>query len=105
MILAITRTDAAAYVTALVWLYTILILIRILITWAVMVPQVVSALQNPAMRSIVGFIEDVTDPYLDLWRKLIPALRTGSGMVDLSPIIAIFALQLIGALVARAIAG
>ncbi len=105
MILAITRADAANYLTALVWIYTLLILVRILLTWAVMLPQVVGALQNPLLRGVVGFVEDVTDPYLAMWRKFIPALRTGPGLIDLSPIIAIFALQLVGALVANLIRG
>lgn len=100
MILAITRDDAANYLIALIWIYTLLILVRILLTWAVMLPQVVGALQNPVLRSIVGFVEDVTDPYLNLWRRIIPPLRTGPGLIDLSPIIAIFALQLIGGVVA-----
>lgn len=105
MILALTRTDAANYITALVWIYTILILVRILLTWAVMLPQVVSMLQHPAARSVVGFVEDVTDPYLNIWRRVIPPLRTGPGLVDLSPIIGVFALQFIGAIVARLVAG
>jgi YggT family protein len=105
VILAITRTDAANYLTALIWIYTLLILVRILLTWAVMLPQVVSVLQNPTLRSLVGFVEDVTEPYLAIWRKLIPPLRTGPGLIDLSPIIAIFALQLVGGVLAALIAG
>lgn len=105
MILAITRADAANYLTALIWVYTLLILVRILLTWAVMLPQVVGALQHPILRSVVGFVEDVTDPYLALWRKIIPPLRTGPGLIDLSPIIAIFALQLIGGVLASLIRG
>lgn len=105
MILALTRTDIASYFTALVWIYTILILVRILITWAVMVPFVVEMLQNPVMRTIVGFIEDVTEPYLQLWRRIIPPLRAGPGLIDVSPIIAIFALGLVGSIVASLIQG
>ena len=97
---AITRVDIASYVSALVWIYTILILIRILLTWAVMVPAVVNALQNPILRSIVGFVEDVTEPYLALW-----PLRAGPGLIDVSPILAIFALGLVGSLVAGLIHG
>lgn len=102
---AITRVDIASYVSALVWIYTILILIRILLTWAVMVPAVVNALQNPILRSIVGFVEDVTEPYLALWRKIVPPLRAGPGLIDVSPILAIFALGLVGSLVAGLIHG
>jgi YggT family protein len=105
MILAVTRTDLAYYLTALVWIYTLLILLRILLTWAVMLPQVVGALQHPVLRNLVGFVEDVTEPYLALWRKIIPPLRTGPGLIDLSPIIAIFALQLVGGILARVITG
>lgn len=105
MIVALTRIDIASYFTALVWIYTILILIRILITWAVMVPFVVEMLQNPVMRTVVGFIEDVTEPYLQMWRKIIPPLRAGPGLIDVSPIIAIFALGLVGSIVAALIRG
>jgi YggT family protein len=105
MIAAITRADAANYFNAVLWIYTVLILVRILLTWAVMLPSVVQMLQNPVLRGIVEFIEDVTDPYLALWRRVIPPLRTGSGLIDVSPIIAIFALQLIGALVVSLIHG
>ena len=70
-----------------------------------MVPSVVRMLQNPALRGSVGFIEDITDPYLNLWRRLIPPLRTGSGLIDVSPIIALIALQLVGGIVVRLIHG
>ena len=36
-------------------------------------------------------IKTVTDPYLDLFRRLIPPI----GMIDISPIVALFALGLI----------
>lgn len=47
----------------------------------------------PAMQdSAVGrFLETVCEPYLGIFRKFIPPL----GMIDFSPIIAIFALNLI----------
>ncbi len=105
MIAAITRADIAVYLQALIWIYTLLILLRILLTWAVMLPQAVAILQNPVLRQIVGFVEDVTDPYLALWRRVIPPLRAGPGMIDLSPIIGIFALQLLGGLLVNLIAG
>lgn len=105
MIAAVTRGDVSSYITAFVWIYTLLIIVRILLSWAIMLPQAVSILQRPPLRVFVGFVEDVTDPYLKLWRKVIPPLKAGPGLIDLSPIIAIFALQLIGSLVARAVAG
>ena len=37
------------------------------------------------------FLEKITEPYLGFFRKFIPPL----GMIDISPIVAIFALNLI----------
>jgi YggT family protein len=99
MILAITRADAAAYVNALIWIYSVLILIRILLTWVPNMPE------NVALRTVVGFVEDVTEPYLAFFRRLIPPLRGGPGLIDISPIIAIFALVLIGSIVTSLIHG
>jgi len=99
MSLAITRVDVASYVSALVWIYSVLILIRILLTWVPRMPE------NAALRTIVGFVEDITEPYLALFRRLIPPLRGGPGLIDISPIIAIFALILVGSLVTSLIQG
>jgi len=93
--LAITRTDIANYVSTLIWIYTILILIRILLTWVPRMPY------NPVLNSVIRFVEDVTDPYLAIFRRFIPPL----GMIDISPIVAILALGLVGNLVVAAIAG
>ncbi|MBK5230607.1 MAG: YggT family protein [Thermoleophilia bacterium] len=90
-----TRTDIANYVSTLIWIYTILILIRILLTWVPRMPY------NPLLNSVIRFVEDVTDPYLAIFRRFIPPL----GMIDISPIVAILALGLVGNLVVAAIAG
>ena len=95
MTFALTRTVIAEYVSTLIWIYTILILARILMTWIPRMPY------NPLLNSIVRFVEDVTDPYLALFRKFIPPI----GMIDISPIVAIFALGLVGNIVTAAIAG
>jgi YggT family protein len=95
LILAITRTDVANYVSTLIWIYTLLILVRILMTWVPRMPY------NPLLNSVVRFVEDVTDPYLAIFRRLIPPF----GMIDVSPIVAILVLSLVGNLVVAAIAG
>jgi uncharacterized protein YggT (Ycf19 family) len=99
MSLAITRVDVASYVNALVWIYSILILVRILLTWVPNMPE------NAALRTVVGFVEDVTEPYLALFRRIIPPIRGGIGLIDVSPIIALIALTLVGSIVAGLIHG
>ena len=51
--------------------------------------------------ALLGFLRDVCEPYLSIFRRFIPPL----GPIDLSPIIAIFVLQIVGRLVYSLIAG
>ena len=44
-------------------------------------------------------VQDVTDPYLNLFRRFLPPLRVGPGALDLSPMIGIFVLIIVGNLV------
>jgi YggT family protein len=90
---AIDRADVADYLRALFTVYLILIFIRILLTWIPRLPY------NPVLHAIVGFVHDVTDPYLRLFRRIIPPLGGGGFGLDLSPIIAIIALYIVKAVV------
>ena len=51
--------------------------------------------------AILGFLRDVCEPYLGFFRRFIPPL----GPIDLSPIVAIFVLQIVGGIIARLIQG
>ena len=99
LIAAITRDDVAGYVITLTYVYFVLIFIRIIMSWIPRIPY------NPALRAVLGFVEDVTDPYLNLFRRFIPPLKMGPGALDLSPIVATFVLLIVGRLVASLIAG
>ena len=48
-----------------------------------------------------GFLRDAVEPYLSIFRRFIPPL----GAFDLSPIVAILALQIVGGLVVRLVQG
>jgi uncharacterized protein YggT (Ycf19 family) len=96
---AITRADVADYLSALINVYTILILAEILLSWIPRLPY------NPALRWVVQFVHDVTEPYLSIFRRLIPPIGIGGGGLDLSPIAALLVLQLVGGIVVRAVAG
>lgn len=96
--LALTREDVADYVAALFLVYIILILIRVLISWVPRVPY------NPALRSVLDFVTETTDPYLNLFRRIIPPIGGGFGL-DLSPMIGIIVLFILRGLVVGLIAG
>jgi YggT family protein len=96
---AITRGDVADYISALFLVYLILIFIRILLSWIPRLPY------NRYLRAAVGFVEEVTDPYLNLFRRFLPPIGGGGFALDLSPILAIVVLWLVSGLVVGLIRG
>ena len=70
------------FVTVFIWVYTLLIFVYILLSWFR-----AGYTTNPLVR----FLHDVCEPYLRLFRRVIPPL----GALDLSPIVAIGALYLL----------
>ena len=95
---AITRDDIADYVDTLILVYLILIFVRIILTWIPRIPY------NPVLNAVIKFVTDVTDPYLNLFRRILPPVRLGPAAMDLSPIIATFVLIIVGRIVVAAIA-
>lgn len=93
---AITRVDVAEYLEALIFIYTILIVIRVLMSWIPNIPE------NPAIRAVFAFIEDVTEPYLALFRRFIPPIGGG---LDISPIVAILVLSIGGGILVNLVEG
>jgi YggT family protein len=93
---AITRGDVADYVEAIFLVYLVLIFVRVLLSWVPRVPYILW------LRAIIRFVEESTDPYLNLFRRVIPPI---GGRLDISPILAIFVLLILQALVVGAIRG
>jgi YggT family protein len=86
---AISRDDVASYISAVVWVYTLLIFAYIvtslLFSFGVRIPY------NRWTDAVLSFLRDVCEPYLRIFRRFIPLV----GPLDLSPIVAIFALQIV----------
>ena len=66
---------------ALFLVYFILIFARILLTWMPRIPY------NRGLRAVIEFITEMTDPYLNLFRRVIPPLGGGGFALDLSPML------------------
>lgn len=96
LVAAIGREDIADYVEALFLVYLVLIFIRVLLSWVPRMPY------NPYLRAVVRFVEETTDPYLNLFRRVIPPI---GGRLDISPILAIFLLLIVQGIVVGAIRG
>jgi uncharacterized protein YggT (Ycf19 family) len=96
VVLADTATSLQRFVDVFVGVYILLIFAFVLLTW-VRLPY------SPTLERIQRFLWDVCDPYLRLFRKVLPPL----GPIDISPIVAVFALiivqQLVKALIGRVV--
>ena len=97
LLAAIDRQDIANYVDALFLVYIILIFARILLSWIPRIPY------NPVLSAVIGFIQDVTNPYLNLFRRFLPPVGGGGFALDLSPIIATIVLIIARAIIVGAI--
>ena len=90
---ATVRGDIADFLRALLTVYLILIIAYI----------VVNLLLSFGMRpgyyrwldAVLGFLRDVAEPYLGLFRRFIPPI----GPIDISPIVAILVLQIVGGII------
>jgi YggT family protein len=95
--IADTQNTIADYVEALFFVYIILIFIRILLSWVPRIPY------NRPLRGAVRFVEEVTDPYLNLFRRVIPPVGGGGFALDLSPMLAMIVLFILEVIVVGAI--
>lgn len=97
--LALTRGDVADYVGALFTVYIILIFANILISYVPRMPY------RPWLRSLLDFITETTNPYLNFFRRFLPPVGGGGFALDLSPIIGIILLFVAQTIVVNLISG
>jgi YggT family protein len=82
-----------SFISVFTGVYVLLIFAYILTSW-VRLPY------SPTLNRIQRFLYDVCEPYLRIFRRILPPL----GPLDLSPIVAVFAL-ILGARIVNAILG
>jgi YggT family protein len=97
--LALTRFDVADYVSALFLVYIILIFLNVLSSWVPRMPY------YRWLRATLDFVKETTDPYLNLFRRLLPPLGGGGFALDLGPILGIILLFVLRAVVVGLIEG
>jgi YggT family protein len=95
--LALNRGDLADYVQALFLVYFILIFANIVLSF---VPRMPFSLWSQA---VINFIRETTDPYINIFRRIIRPIGGGPISIDLSPMLAIFVLILADGIIVGAI--
>jgi len=81
MLLADAASTANTLIDTFLWVYILLIFVYVLSSW-VRLPY------NLWLRRISDFLRDVCEPYLRIFRRILPSL----GPLDLSPVVAVLAL-------------
>jgi YggT family protein len=74
-------SSAHHFIIIFLWVYVLLIFVYVLTSW-VRLPYSIW------VRRMSDFLRDVCEPYLRIFRRILPPL----GPLDLSPVVAIFAL-------------
>lgn len=97
MILASTRTSIADYLSTVIYVYTLLIILYIVIQLLF-----AAGLRPPYSRTldmVLGFLRDITEPFLRIFRRVLPTF----GGFDFSPILAILTLAIFNSIVVQGI--
>ncbi len=97
LLTALTRNDIAQYVDSLFLVYIILIFARIVLSWVIAFRG--SLPYNRALRAVTDFIESVVDPYLNLFRRVLPPVGGSRMALDLSPIVGVIVLVILQGIV------
>jgi uncharacterized protein YggT (Ycf19 family) len=98
-VLATARESIANFLNALLIVYLILIfayiITSLIFSFGGRIPY------SKWSSAILGFLRDVCEPYLGIFRRFIPPI----GPVDVSPIVAILLLQIVGGILINLIHG
>jgi YggT family protein len=99
LVIATARESIADFLQSLILVYTILIFVYILTQlffgFGGRVPY------NRALNGVLEFLRQVCEPYLSIFRRFIPPI----GPLDISPIVAILVLSIVGNIVVNAVRG
>ena len=94
---AISRADVARFVDAIFLVYSLLIIVYVLLSMIFSLGARIP--YSRVTDAILTFLRDVSEPYLQIFRRFIPLI----GPLDLSPIVALIVLNFVRVIVVNAI--
>jgi YggT family protein len=97
LVLASTRSDIAGYLSTVIYIYVLLILVYIVVN--LLFAAGLRPSYSRTTDRVLGFLRDVVEPYLRIFRRFSPRL----GGLDFSPMLAIIALYLVNIVVVQGI--
>ena len=87
------RQEIADFVSALITVYWVIIIAWIVVSFVFALGARVP--YSPPVNAVLDFLRDVSEPYLRIFRRL--PLRIGP--LDLSPIVALIVLRIVGSII------
>jgi YggT family protein len=93
VILASARTEVAGVLSAIIYVYIILIVMHIVIQ--LLFSAGLRPPYNRVTNGVLQFLRDVCEPFLRIFRRLIPSF----GGLDFSPLLALITLQIINSVI------
>ena len=97
MLIATARTEIAGILSSIIYVYTILIFIHIVVQ--LLFQAGIRIPYSRASSSILQFLRDVCEPFLRLFRRWVP----GMGGWDFSPMLAVITLVIVNRVVVEGI--
>jgi YggT family protein len=93
-VLAAVGDSLASFVDVFIFVYVLLILAYVLTSW-IRLPY------SPWLNRVQRFLYDVCEPYLRLFRRIVPQV----GPLDLSPMVAVIVLLVLQSVLTRILVG
>ena len=97
-LVALGRGDVADFVITLTTVLTAVVVIYVILSFLPRVPY------YRWLDAFISFVNGVTEPMLRPFRRL-PQIRLGGAALDLSPLVLLIVLQLVGGILATLIRG
>ena len=91
------RRQIAEFLSTLIWVYTLIVIAWVIASFVFSMGRRVP--YSRPLNAVLDFLRDVTEPFLRIFRRL--PLRVGP--LDLTPIVAIFTLRIVGGIVVNLI--
>jgi len=95
LVLASTRTQVADYISTVIYVYSILIFVYIIVQ--LLFAAGLRPSYSRTLDTVLSFLREVVEPYLRIFRGILPSF----GGLDFSPVIAILALQIFNVIVVQ----
>lgn len=87
-------TTIAGLLSLAIEIYILLIVARAILSWFPL-------RSGTAAYTVYSWLYDVTEPYLGIFRRILPPVRMGNAALDLSPIVGFIVLLVVQRLIVR----